>query len=236
VPDLDLLGPGEISQRATPDGHLIAESYHCTPARCIRGPKIQTFGSLPSDTSAPNTLITEHTVHVLHEHLVPNGWLIQTARPLTPAEKNAARQLALAAETRIETSNGKPDLSTIRVWATAASIILALAVLALTVNLIRSEAAGDLRILTAAGASSTTRRTLAGATAGTLGLLGALLGTTAAYLGLIAWAHNSLGTTLGPVPVAELLAILAGLPLAATISGWLLAGREPRAVARQPLQ
>jgi putative ABC transport system permease protein len=236
VPDLDLLGPGDISQRATPDGHVIAESYHCTPARCIRGPKIQTFDSLPSGTSAPNTLITEHAVHVLHEHLVPNGWLIQTARPLTPAQKNAARQLALAAETRIETSNGKPNIATIRAWATAASIILALTVLALTVNLIRSEAASDLRILTAAGASSTTRRTLAGATAGTLGLLGALLGTTVAYIGLIAWAHNSLGSTLGPAPVAELLAILAGLPLAATISGWLLAGHEPPAIARQPLE
>jgi putative ABC transport system permease protein len=235
VPDLDLLGPGDISQRATRDGHVLAESYHCTPARCIRGPKIQTFGSLPSGTSAPNTLIAERAVHVLHEHLVPNGWLIQTARPLTPAQKNAARQLALAAETRIETPNGKPDLATIRAWATAASIILALAVLGLTVNLIRSEAASDLRILTAAGASSTIRRTLAGATAGTLGLLGALLGTTVAYIGLIAWAHNSLAT-LGPAPVAELLAILAGLPLTATISGWVLAGREPRAIARQPLE
>jgi hypothetical protein len=57
-----------------------------------------------------------------------------------------------------------------------------------------------------------------------------------AYIGLIAWAHNSLGSTLHPAPVAELLAVLAGLPLAATISGWLLPGREPRAIARQPLE
>jgi putative ABC transport system permease protein len=71
-----------------------------------------------------------------------------------------------------------------------------------------------------------------------LALLGALLGTSAAYLGLIAfaWAHSSLGTTLGPVPFAELLAILIGLPLTAVISGWLLAGREPRAIAGQPLE
>jgi len=39
-------------------------------------------------------------------------------------------------------------------------------VLASTVGLIRSEAASDLRILTAAGASSTHRRALAAATAG----------------------------------------------------------------------
>lgn len=236
VRDLDLLGPGDVSQHATPNGYVTSERHRCPPASCIPRPKIQTFASLPSGSSAPNTLITEHAVHTLHGQLVPNGWLIQTPRALTPAQKNAARQLALAAETRIETANGKPDLSTVRAGATAASIILALAVLALTVNLIRSEAASDLRILTAAGASSATRRTLAGATAGALGLLGALLGATAAYLGLIAWAHNSLGSTLGNVPVAELLAMLAGLPLAATMSGWLLAGREPRAIARQPLE
>ena len=39
VPDLDLLGPGNILQRATPDGHVIAESHDCIPARCIRGPR-----------------------------------------------------------------------------------------------------------------------------------------------------------------------------------------------------
>jgi putative ABC transport system permease protein len=38
------------------------------------------------------------------------------------------------------------------------------------------------------------------------------------------------------VPFAELLAILIGLPLTAVISGWLLAGREPRAIAGQPLE
>src|SRR5256885_11306977 len=42
--------------------------------------------------------------------------------------------------------------------ATAAGILLALGVLAMTVGLIRSETASDLRTLTAAGASSTTRR------------------------------------------------------------------------------
>jgi hypothetical protein len=69
-----------------------------------------------------------------------------------------------------------------------------------------------------------------------LALLGALLGTTAAYLAVIAWAHSSLGTTLSPVPVGDLTAVLIGLPLAATISGWLLAGREPPVIARQPLE
>src|SRR5207247_9200818 len=86
------------------------------------------------------------------------------------------------------------------------------------------------------GASGTSRRHLAGAADGTHGPLAALLGTSVAYVGLIAWAHNGLASALGPAPVAELLAILAGLPLAATISGWLLAGHGPPAIARQPLE
>jgi putative ABC transport system permease protein len=53
--------------------------------------------------------------------------------------------------------------------------------------LIRSEAAGDLRTLTAAGASGATRRTPNGASAGALALLGGMLGTATAYLALIAW-------------------------------------------------
>ena len=106
----------------------------------------------------------------------------------------------------------------------------------MTVGLIRSETAGDLRTLTAAGASGSTRRTLTAATAGALGLLGALTGTAIAYLAAIAWYRSSLATTVSHVPIADLVVVLAGLPLAATIGGWLFAGRQPPAIARQPLE
>ncbi len=122
-----------------------------------------------------------------------------------------------------------------RNWSTAAGILVALGVLAMTVGLIRSETAGDLRTLTATGASSSTRRTLTGATAGALALLGALLGTAGAYAALLAW-HRSNLHPLTHVPVANLLIIVVGLPLVATAAGWLLAGREPAAIARQPLE
>jgi hypothetical protein len=36
--------------------------------------------------------------------------------------------------------------------------------------------------------------------------------------------------------VADLLWILVGMPLIAVVVSWLLAGREPRAIARQPLE
>ena len=119
-------------------------------------------------------------------------------------------------------------------WSTAAGILLALGVLGMTVGLIRSETANDLRTLTATGASSTTRRTLTGATSGALALLGALLGTAGAYAALLAWYHSDL-TSLGHVPIADLLIVLIGLPLIATAAGWLLAGREPAAINRRPI-
>ena len=122
--------------------------------------------------------------------------------------------------------NARSPWRRLRNWSTAAGILVALGVLAMTVGLIRSETAGDLRTLTATGASSTTRRTLTGATAGALALLGALLGTAGAYAALLAW-HRSNLHPLTHVPVANLVIILVGLPLIATAAGWLLAGREP---------
>jgi putative ABC transport system permease protein len=236
VSHLELLGQGDIVGDYTPDGHMLSESHRCPPKTCIADPKIQTLTKLPAGTSAPNTLITERSLRALGQQLVPDGWLIQTTAPLTPAQKDAARRLALAAETRVETSSGGPDAAKIRDWATAVGIILALGVLAMTVGLIRSETTSNLRTLTATGASNTTRRTLAGATAGVLGLLGALLGTAVAYLAVIAWAHGTLGTMLSPVPTADLIAILVGLPLVATTGSWLLAGRQPPVISRQPLE
>jgi putative ABC transport system permease protein len=236
VPGLRLLGQGDIVTHMNPPGHEVSQTWRCPPASCDAHPKIQAFTGLPSGASAPSTVITEHAVHVLGQQMVPDGWLIQTVRPLSAGQINTARQTALAAGTRIETSSGQPSLSQIKDGATAAGLLLALAVLAMTAGLIRAESASDLRTLTAAGASATTRRALAATTAGTLGLLGALMGTATAYLAIVAWAHASLATTLNSVPTADLVAILAGLPVAATIGGWLLAGRQPPAIARQPLE
>jgi hypothetical protein len=112
-------------------------------------------------------------------------------------------------------------------WVQSAAILLALGVLAGMAGLIRAETARDLHTLTAARAGSDTRRTITAVTVGALGLLGAVGGTALAYLAVTAWAHGSLGSTLGPVPAADLIAILAGLPLAAAAGGWLLSGRQP---------
>ena len=112
-------------------------------------------------------------------------------------------------------------------------IVLALGILAMSVGLIRSETASDLRTLAATGASSWTRRTITGVTAGALALAGAVLGTVAAYAAIIgySWDNQLDGLSeLANVPVTNLLLILVGMPLLAAVAGWLLAGREPDAM------
>jgi putative ABC transport system permease protein len=202
----------------------------------IASPPTQTFSSLPSGTSAPNTVLTMQAVRRLHLQLIPYGWMIQAPAPLTATQISAARGLAISSGATIETKSGELGLGEISDGATAVGVLLALGVLVMTVGLIRSEAARDLRTLTAVGASSGIRRTIVGATAAVIGLLGAILGTSAAAIAALAWAKSSPSALFGGVPAIDFLLILAGLPTVAAIGGWLLAGRNPSAIARQPLE
>jgi putative ABC transport system permease protein len=170
-------------------------------------------------------------------HLQPGlaGWLIQAPAPLTATQISAARHLALGYQVTAETKADNPDLGEFAGGATALGIVIALGVLAASVGLIRSETGRDLRTLTATGATTGTRRTITAATAAALGLLGAALGLAFALVASLVWAHASLSALFGDVPLTDLLILLIGLPLAATAGGWLLAGREPQVISRQPL-
>jgi putative ABC transport system permease protein len=200
----------------------------------IASPPTQTFSGLPSGTSAPNTVLTTQAVRRLRLQLIPFGWLIQAPGPLTATQISAARELAVASDATIETKSGELGLGEISDGATAVGILLALGVLVMTVGLIRSETAGDLRTLTAVGASSRIRRTIVGATAGVIGLLGAIMGTAAAAIAALAWAKTSPSATFGGIPAIDFLLVLVGLPTVAAVGGWLLGGRDPAAIARQP--
>jgi putative ABC transport system permease protein len=190
--------------------------------------------ALPSYTALPNVLITTHGMTPLHLTSVPVGWLVKAPQALTQAQIDKAQQTAAAAGLTIETRLTGADQARLADACTAAGIAVALGVLAMTVGLIRSETARDLRTLTAAGARRSTRRALTAATAGALALVGAIIGTGCAYLALLTWYHRELQWLAHP-PVADLVAILVGLPLVAYVGGWLLAGKEAPAIARQPL-
>jgi putative ABC transport system permease protein len=209
----------------------------CTPSsHCLASPAIATVSSLPSGTSAPNTVITEYAVSKYHMQPQLDGWLIQAPAPFTAAQLRAVRQLGNANEVQVQTATYNPSLVDFTRGATVLGIVIALSVLAMSVGLIRSETAPDLRTLTATGASGMTRRTITAATAAALGLLGAILGMAGAVIAGMAWTHSGLTATAGGVPPSDILILLIGLPLAAAIGGWLFAGREPPAVARQPLE
>jgi putative ABC transport system permease protein len=209
----------------------------CTPSNhCLASPAIQTVGSLPSGTLAPNTVLTEYAVSTYHMQTQLSGWLIQAPAPLTAAQLRSVRQLGNLNEVQVLTATYNPSLVDFTRGATALGIVIALSVLAMSVGLIRSETAPDLRTLTATGASGATRRTITAATAAALGLLGAILGMAGAVIAAMAWTHGGLTATAGGVPPSDLLILLIGLPLVAAIGGWLFAGREPPAVARQPLE
>ena len=200
---------------------------------------IQEVGALPAGTSAPNTVITEYAIQQLGLHTSVAGWLIQAPHNPTAAQITDARLTASAAGMTIETKSSTPSSAEILNYATAFGIALALGILAMTIGLIRSETARDLRTLTAAGASSLTRRELTAATAFALALGGAVLGTVAAYVAAIGYAwDNPLDglSELSNVPVQQLLFIVVGMPVVAAVIGWLMAGREPSAISRQPLE
>ncbi len=189
----------------------------------------------PTYSSLPSSFVLPVALRQRGWESVRVGWLVETSTPLTSEQLVAARDLAADAGLLIESRRDQANLAPLRSGATAAGMFVALSVLAMTVGLIRSEAAGDLRTLTAAGATGTIRRTLTAATSVALALLGALLGTAGAYLALTAGYVDDIGT-LSPVPVLHLLVTVVGVPLVAGLAGWLLAGREPPSVARRPLE
>jgi putative ABC transport system permease protein len=208
----------------------------CTPGNhCLAGPSIATVGSLPSGTSAPNTVLTEYAVSKYHMQAQLVEWLIQAPVPFTAAQLSAVQRFGNANEVQVQTAAYNPGLADFTRGATALGIVIVLTVLAMSVGLIRGETAPDLRTLTATGASAMTRRTITAATAAALGLLGAILGMAGAVIAGMAWTHSGLTATAGGVPLSDILTLLIGLPLAAAIGAWLFAGREPRAAARQPL-
>ena len=215
----------------------------CTPNQCLAHPVVQEEGQLPQGTSAPNTLITESALHRLglSGQNTLNGWMLLSNNTITQPEIISANSLAASGDLSTETKNDAPASSEIVNWATVFGIALALGVLAMSVGLIRSETASDLRTLTATGASSRTRRALTAVTAGGLAFLGALLGTVAAYVGLFGWFRSNqleggIGDVIHHVPWNNLFFILIAMPVVSILIGWVLAGREPRGIATRPME
>ncbi len=121
-----------------------SNTYPCPPRSCVASPSIQEVSQLPSGTSAPNTVITEHAIATLRLQgsITMAGWLITVPNGLTAAQVTRARQLAAGASgMSVETRNSIPSLAQIVDAATIFGIVLVLGILAMSVGLVRSEAA-----------------------------------------------------------------------------------------------
>ncbi len=238
-PGLSSLTKMQFLYGASKFGPPAGSSWACPPSYCLANPKIQAVSTLPSGTSAPNTVITEHAVRQFHLTTTTFGWLIQTPDSLTAGQISAAQNSAAAAGLTVESRNSIPTSATIINAATVFGLLLALGILAMSLGLLRSETAAGLRTLTATGASGTARRAISATTAGALALVGAVIGTASGYIAAIGFFRtNQLDglAALSSIPVGNLLLILVGMPLVAVLGGWLLSGREPRAIGRRPLE
>ena len=170
-----------------------------------------------------------------------DGWIIQAKSPITSTQVTNAQALAATNNLSVETKNDAPTSHEIVNWATVFAIGLALGILAMSIGLIRSETASELRTLAATGASSRTRRTLTAVTAGGLAFLGALLGTVAGYVGLAGWFYSNsleggLSNIIDHVPWDNLILIVIVMPAFAMIIGWILAGREAKSISTRPVE
>jgi putative ABC transport system permease protein len=108
----------------------------------------------PEYTSLPKAFITQAGLDRYHLEPSAVGWIVQAPHPLTPDQLSAARKIGADNGFRVEARHGPTSRAGIRTGATAAGALFALAIVAMTVGTIRSEAAAELRTLTATGAGS----------------------------------------------------------------------------------
>jgi putative ABC transport system permease protein len=235
-----LVGPGA---QGGPGGVGPGNTNVCPPGSCDAHPVVLQESQLPTGTSAPNTLITENALRRLdlQSQNGLNGWMLLADNPINIAQIRIADSLAAAGDLTVESKNNAPSSQEIVNWSTVFGIALALGILAMSVGLIRSETAGELRTLTATGASPYARRGLTAVTAGGLAFLGAVLGTVAAYIGLIGFFRTNqleggVSDIFHHIPWDNLFLIVVAMPVAAMVIGWVLAGREPKGIATRPME
>jgi putative ABC transport system permease protein len=185
-------------------------------------------------TTPPTSVITTAALARQNWQPMRLGWLVESRHVLTAQQVASVRAAAVPAGLIVEVRQDGRGLATIKSGATAAGVLLALLVLAMTVGLIRSEAGAELRTLSATGAPSRVRRGITASTAAAMGGLGVLVGATVAYLALLA-AYRSDLSRLSRVPVLHLTLIAVGVPVLAYAGGWLFAAREPKGLARHAL-
>lgn len=181
--------------------------------------------------SWPGTFVSAATARANGWRAVTVGWLLVADAPIDAVAVAAARDVAVDAGLLIEPHESEASLVALKWGATVVGVAVAMAVLAMTVGVIRAGAAREVRVLVATGATSRTRRGVTASTAGGLAAAGALLGTAGAYL-VLGTGFVDRPSDLTGVPVAHLSVVLLGVPVLAATGAWLAARREPDCLAQ----
>ena len=180
---------------------------------------------VPNFSSGPRTLMTEAGLEAAGLEPMRAGWLLDLEQPLAADDLARARELATDAGLTVEVRDTTGGLTVIRHIATAAGVLLALSILAMTAGLLRGESRHELHTLHAVGATGRIRRAVTASTCGVLALTGGALAVVVAYAALIAgyWPETD---RLADVPIAHLTTLTVGLPLLAGSLAWVLGGRD----------
>jgi hypothetical protein len=221
--------PGQLSEQ----GYFALDPRGSWSLLYSQRAPIPTPGPLHANgyTSLPQVLVSPAVVVAQRWHSVPAGWLIQNPTPLSAQQLETARTRAAALGLAIETRDPQTYLGRLRLMFTIGGVVLTLAVIAIALVLLRVQTVRDQQILTAVGAPSRSRRTIAAITAATLATLGTTLGITGAYATLVLAYSNTLGR-LANIPWLALATILVGIPVLTLGTSWLTASRQPPAINR----
>src|SRR4051794_27852316 len=129
--------------------------------------------ALPPYGSAPHALVTEAELARHGWTAMRAGWIAEAPHALTASQIAAARAAAAKVGLAVEVRDARDDSGRVRTGATLIGGLVALAIVATAVGLIRGESARDIRTLTATGAAPHPRRALTATTAAALALVGA---------------------------------------------------------------
>ncbi len=228
------LADGTEPTLLTPDSIMLAGEE--APPRATAGQPavdVEPIHRLPGAAAydrSPSTFISAELATALGWDLAVSGWVVVADRPLDEAQLDTIA--AIAARNGLEMAHaGAPSqATTARRAITAIGAANALAVVGIIVALTRAEARADDALLAAVGARPRARRHRAAATAGLTTLLGAVLALPASAIPLAGLLSRPEYDWVAPTD--SLLAVLAGVPVLASATTWLVSRSQPAAGVR----
>jgi putative ABC transport system permease protein len=184
-------------------------------AQAIEPLGLDRFGSIAPYWVPPGWVAAHHFEPTL------NGWLVASPTPITAAQRSALR-VAAGGRLTVETRVARQSAQSIRRTTLAVGSLVGLAILAVIVSLVRSEAADEQYTLAAVGAPRRARRSISAATAALLAGAAGLLAVPTGYLALVGLMSNPTAKQGFVLPLDVIAAVVLGFPLVAALGAWVV--------------